>query len=276
MERALDQYARWGVKGVKVDFIQRDDQAVVKWLERASAETAKRHMLIDFHGVERSAMMTRTWPNLISNEGVRGLENAKWSTDPNPDQNVTLPYSRMFVGPMDYTPGAMLNATKKSFAPIKGRPMGQGTRCHQLAMYVVFESPLQMLADSPSNYLREPEAMDYLARVPTTWDETKPLAGELGQYIVIARRHGKEWYVGAMSNWSARDVEINLSFLPAGAYTLDAWRDGVNADRMAGDYVKQTSSVTARSKLKVHLAPGGGFAARIHLPAAGAAAAPAN
>jgi alpha-glucosidase len=170
----------------------------------------------------------------------------------------------MFLGPMDYTPGAMRNATKKTFAPINNQPMALGTRCHQLAMYVVFESPLQMLADSPSNYLREPEVMEFLGPVPSVWDETRALDGKISEYVVVARRSGRDWYVGAMSDWTPRDLEVDLSFLPEGSFTMDAYQDGVNADRNASDYKKATEQVTRVSKLKIHLAPGGGWAARIH------------
>jgi alpha-glucosidase len=170
----------------------------------------------------------------------------------------------MFLGPMDYTPGAMLNAQKDSFAPIFKRPMSLGTRCHQLAMYVVFESPLQMLADSPSNYLREPEAMEFLAAVPTVWDETKVLDAKIAEYVAVARRNGADWYVGAMTNWTPRDLEIDFSFLPAGDFQLDAYQDGMNAERYGSDYKLVRSQVNQSAKLKIHLAPGGGWAARIH------------
>jgi alpha-glucosidase len=261
---ALDQYQKWGVKGIKVDFMQRSDQVLIDYYHRVSRETAKRKMLVDFHGDQKPATMTRTWPNLISTEGVRGLEWSKWSADAEPEHNVTLPFTRMFLGPMDYTPGAMLNATKASFAPLFHRPMGLGTRCHQLAMYVVYESPLQMLADSPSNYLREPEAMEFLAAVPTEWDESKALDGRIGQYVAIARRNGSDWYVGAMNNWTARELEIDFSFLPEGNFQMDAYQDGENADRMASDYKLVKTPVSRTMKLKIKLAPGGGWAARIH------------
>lgn len=262
---ALDQYAKWGVKGIKVDFMQRNDQKLLQFYYKVASECAKRHMLVDFHGAQRGASLTRTWPNLISNEGVRGMEWSKWSPDAEPQHNVTLPFTRMFLGPMDYTPGAMLNATKTTFAPIFSRPMALGTRCQQLAMYVVYESPLQMLSDSPSNYEREPEAMEFLRAVPSTWDETVPLDGKISEYVVVARRSGKDWYVGAMNNWTARDVEIDLSFLPAGDFKMDAYQDGINADQMASDYKKTASSATKATKLKVHLAPGGGWAAHLHM-----------
>jgi len=264
-DQALDQFQKWGIKGIKIDFMQRNDQKLIDFYYKTCRETAKRHMLVDFHGGQSQITMTRTWPNMISGEGVRGMEWSKWSTDSEPQHNVTLPFTRMFLGPMDYTPGAMLNATKKTFASIFERPMALGTRCHQLAMYVVFESPLQMLADSPTNYMREPEAMEFLAPVPTVWDETKVLDAKLGEYVLVARRNGKDWYVGAMTNWTGRDLDIDLSFLPSGNYTMDSYQDGINADRFASDYVKTKTPVTSGKKLKITLAPGGGWAARIHL-----------
>jgi alpha-glucosidase len=261
---ALDQFAKWGVKGIKVDFMQRSDQVLIEYYYRVSRECAKRKMLVDFHGDQKPASMTRTWPNLISTEGVRGMEWSKWSADSEPKHNVTLPFTRMFLGPMDYTPGAMRNATKTTFAAIHDQPMALGTRCHQLAMYVVFESPLQMLSDSPSNYIREPEAMEFLGPVPSEWDETKVLDGRIADYVVVARRSGSDWYVGAMTDWTSRTLEIDLSFLPAGNFTMDAYQDGVNAERNASDYKKITMQVNRSTKVKLLLAAGGGWAARIH------------
>lgn len=260
---ALDQYAKWGIKGIKVDFMQRSDQIVMNFYERVSRECAKRKMLVDFHGDQKPASMTRTWPNLINAEGVRGLEWSKWSAEAEPEHNVTLPFTRMFLGPLDYTPGAMRNASKTNFAPIAGQPMALGTRCHQLAMYVVYEAPLQMLADSPTNYLREPESMEFLSQVPTEWDDTKVLDARIADYILVARRNGKDWWVGAMSDWTGRDLGVDLSFLGDGSFTMDAYQDGVNADRAGSDYKKTTSRVTKNDKLKIHLAPGGGWAAHI-------------
>jgi alpha-glucosidase len=261
---ALDQFQKWGVKGIKVDFMQRSDQLLIDYFYRVSSECAKRKMLVDFHGDQKPATMTRTWPNLISTEGVRGMEWSKWSAESEPKHNVTLPFTRMFLGPMDYTPGAMRNATKATFAPIHDQPMALGTRCHQLAMYVVYESPLQMLSDSPSNYLREPEMMDFLAPVPTEWDETKVLDARIAEYVVVTRRNGKDWYIGAMSDWTPRTLDIDLSFLPDGNFTMEAYEDGVNADRNASDYRKLTTTVSRSTKLKLQLASGGGWAARIH------------
>jgi alpha-glucosidase len=237
---------------------------LIDYYHKVSRETAKRRMLVDFHGDQKPAAMTRTWPNLISTEGVRGLEWSKWSAETDPPHTVTLPFTRMFLGPMDFTPGAMLNAQKDSFRPIHDRPMSLGTRCHQLAMYVVYESPLQMLSDSPSNYLREPQIMEFLAPVPSEWDDTKVLDGRIGEYVVVARRNGRDWYVGVMTNWTARELDIDLSFLSDGNFSMEAYQDGVNADRYGSDYRQVKSQVTKNTKLKLKLAPGGGWAARIH------------
>ncbi len=263
-DQAFTQFEKWGAKGIKVDFMQRDDQPVINFYHRVCREAAKRKMLVDFHGAIRPATMTRTWPNLISTEGVRGLEQNKWGSYANPEHNVTLPFTRQFLGPMDYTPGAMLNAAKASFVPVFQRPMSMGTRCHQLAMYVVYESPLQMLADSPSNYLREPEAMEFLASVPTVWDETKVLDARIGDYVIVARRKGRDWYVGAMTDWTPREIEADLSFLPAGPFQMEAYQDGINADRYGSDYLKVRSRVDRNTKLKIRLAEGGGWTARIY------------
>jgi alpha-glucosidase len=261
---AFEQFSKWGVKGLKVDFMQRDDQKVMNFYERVCREAAKRKLLLDFHGGIRPATMTRTWPNMLSTEGVRGLEQTKWSKLANPEHNVTLPFTRMFVGPMDYTPGGMVNSgAEKYFAAVFERPMTLGTRCHQLAMYVVYESPLQMLADSPSHYLREPEIMDFLGPVPTVWHDTRVLHAKMGDYVAIARRHDRDWYVGAMTDWTARELEIDFSFLPAGSYQLEAYEDGPNADRSGNDYRLTATRVDRNTKLKIKLAGGGGWAARI-------------
>jgi alpha-glucosidase len=220
-------------------------------------------MLVDFHGAIRPALLTRTWPNLISTEGVRGMEWNKWSAHITPAHTVTVPFTRMFLGPMDFTPGAMANATRTGFAVNFDRPMSQGTRCRQLAMYVVYESPLQMLADSPTNYLREPECMAFLAAVPTVWDETRALDGRIGEYVAVARRSGAEWFCGAMTDWNKRELTLDLSFLPAGNFKLEEWRDGVNADRRADDFKVATQTVTKATKVTIKLAEGGGWAARI-------------
>ncbi len=260
LQPALDQFASWGVKGIKVDFMQRDDQWMVNYYYKIAGEAAKRHLLVDFHGAYKSTGLIRTFPNVLTSEGVRGLEWSKWSADdPNPTHNVILPFTRMLAGPMDYTPGAMINATKEQFRPVFNRPMSQGTRCHQLAMYVVFESPLQMLCDSPSNYEREPECLQFLADVPTVWDTTTVLAAQIAEYILLARKSGAKWYLGAMTNWSARDLTVDFSFLDDKTYHLQIYQDGVNADRNAMDYRKSEMTISRRDRLNIHLAPGGGW-----------------
>ncbi len=263
-DEAMSRFEKWGIKGLKVDFMQRDDQPVINFYHKVCREAAKRRMLVDYHGAIRPATMTRTWPNLITTEGVRGLEQTKWSKYANPEHNVTIPFTRMFLGPMDYTPGSMVNAGKeRNFAGVFERPMSLGTRCHQLAMYVVYESPLQMLADSPTHYLREPEVMEFLGPVPTVWDETKVLRAKIGDYVIIARRHGRDWYIGAMTDWNAREFEIDLSFLAEGRFKMLSYQDGINSNNYGSDYVKSTTQVSKTSRLKIRLNEGGGWAARI-------------
>ncbi len=263
LDEAMDQFEKWGAKGLKVDFMQRDDQWMVNYYHKIAREGAKRHMLIDFHGSYKPTGLRRAYPNVITREGVRGLENCKWGTAANPEYNVTIPFIRMVAGPMDYTPGAMVNAQKQNFRPIFNRPMSLGTRCHQLAMYVVYESPLQMLADTPTNYLREKECMKFLAKVPTVWDETKVLDAEVADYVIIARRSGVEWYVGAMTDWTARELTVDFSFLDPGRHRMEIYKDGINADRYGNDYKRERAKITASGKMKIKLAPGGGWAAII-------------
>jgi alpha-glucosidase len=265
MTEALDQYAKWGAKGIKVDFMQRDDQKMVNYYQKVAEEAAKRHLLVDFHGAYKPTGFSRTYPHVLTREGVQGLEHSKWSSYITPKHDVTLPFTRMVAGPMDYTPGAMLNATKDNFRPIFNQPMSQGTRCHQLAMYVVYESPLQMLCDCPSNYLKEPKIMEFFAVVPTVWDETKVLNATVGEYVTVARKRGDSWYIGAMTDWTARDLRIDFGFLGSKAYIMDIYADGVNADRYAADYRIQKQSVTNADSLTIHLAPGGGWVARLRV-----------
>lgn len=263
MDKALTQYEKWGVKGVKVDFMQRDDQKVVNFYYEAARKAAEHHMLIDFHGAYKPDGLGRTYPNALTREGVKGLENDKWSKDITPDHDVTLPFTRMVAGPMDYTPGAMVNMEKNNFNPVFTRPASQGTRVHQMALYVVFESPLQMLADSPSNYMKEQECTDFIVKVPVVWDDIKVLDAKIGDYLLLARRSGQEWFAGAITDWSRREFELNLSFLPAGNYTMEIFRDGVNADKYAQDYKHLKTDVKSGDQMKIVLAPGGGWVARI-------------
>ena len=257
MEELCAQYSAMGVKGWKIDFMDHDDQKMVHFYRRAAEVTAKYHMFVDFHGAYKPVGMSRTYPNVLNYEGVYGLENMKWNADC--DQvtyDVTIPYTRLVAGPADYTQGAMRNARKDNYRAVGDEPMSQGTRCHQLAEYVIFDAPLSMLCDSPSNYLREPECTEWIAGIPTVWDETIALDGQIGQYVVMARRKGNVWYVGALNNWDARDLEIDLSFLPKGK--AEVFADGINAHRAARDYKKCEVEVKA-DRMKIHLAPGGGW-----------------
>ncbi|HPB58956.1 MAG TPA: glycoside hydrolase family 97 protein [Candidatus Saccharicenans sp.] len=263
MDQALDYFQRIGVKGIKVDFMDRDDQKMVNFYRRCAAAAAKRHLLVDFHGAHKPVGLRRAFPNILNKEGVLGLETSKWAATVTPEHDLLIPFIRMIAGPMDFTPGAMRNAQEKQFRPIYDLPMSQGTRCHQLAMYIIYESPLQMLCDSPSTYLREPEIMEFLSAVPTVWDETRVLEAKIGDYLVVARQHGDDWYVGAMTDWSPRTMEIKVDFLESGKkWIAEVWQDGVNADRYAADYKKLKFEVNPIDSLKINLAPGGGLAIR--------------
>ena len=271
MDRDVDgickYYSEMGVKGFKVDFMNRDDQIMVDFYTRVAETAARYHLLVDFHGAFKPCGLQRPYPNVINHEGVAGLEQMKWA-QPTVDQvtyDVQIPFIRMFAGPLDYTQGAMRNANRRNYRPVNSEPMSQGTRCRQLAEYVIFEAPLTMLCDAPTNYLAEPECLNWMAAVPTVWDETVALDGKIGDYAAIARRKGADWYVGVMTDWDAREMELDLgSFLPAGTWRVEIFRDGVNADRKATDYVRevQTVSVPSQGSLKVKMAPGGGWTAR--------------
>ncbi len=265
MEKVCKHYSKMGVKGFKIDFMDRDDQHMVAFHCRAAETAAKYHMLVDFHGTYKPTGLHRTYPNVVNYEGVHGLEQMKWSPE-TVDQvtyDVTVPYIRMMAGPMDYTQGAMRNASRGNYRPVNEEPMSQGTRCRQLAEYVVFDSPFNMLCDSPSNYMYEKECLEFIAEVPTVWDETVGICGEVGKTIAIARRSGDTWYVGALTDWTGRTMELDLSFLPEGKYTVTAFRDGANAYRVARDYKKEQFNLSPERKLTVIFAPGGGFAAKI-------------
>jgi alpha-glucosidase len=263
MDTVFPLYAKMGVKGFKIDFVDRDDQKAVASLYEIARKAAEYHLLVDYHGVFKPTGLQRTYPNVIGYEGVKGLENYKWAVEDQPRYAVSIPYIRMVAGPMDYTPGAMRNAVRANFRPINDNPMSQGTRCNQLAMYVVFEAPLQMLADNPTTYMKEQECTDFITRVPTTFDETVPLDGKVGEYVALARKNGDNWYVGAMTNWDARNLTLDFSFLGDGVYQATVFKDGVNADRDATDYKREMMRISAGDKLSIQLAPGGGWAARL-------------
>ena len=262
MEKICEHYAKMGIKGWKVDFMDRDDQVVVDFYTRAAATAAKYRQFVDFHGGYEPSGLNRTYPNVLNYEGVFGLEQMKWSK-PEVDMityDVTFPYIRMAAGPVDYTQGAMLNAGRK-YVPNRSEPMSQGTRCHQLGMYVTYESPFNMLCDTPIHYEREKECTDFIASVPTVWDETVALDGKVGEYVIMARRSGDVWYIGGLTNWDARDVELDLNALGAGGWNVEMFADGVNVEKNAKDYKVVRTQNT--DKLKVRMASGGGFAARL-------------
>lgn len=261
MGQIMDTYASWGVKGIKVDFMQRADQYMVSFYERVVAEAARRHLLVDFHGAFKPAGLRRAYPNLLSYEGVKGMEHNKWSEDITPEHDLTVPFVRMAAGPMDFTPGAMDNAQEMNFFSRFTRPMSQGTRCHQVAMYIVYESPLQMLCDNPSNYYREKETTEFIARIPTVWDNTLVLAAEISDYIVMARQNGDKWYIGAMTDWTEREIEIDFSFLQDGEHKIEIMQDGINANKNAVDYKHTLGTVSKTDKMRIWLARGGGWAA---------------
>lgn len=266
LEKVCKHYSEIGVKGFKIDFMDRDDQPMVDFHYRAAEIAAKYKLMLDFHGTYKPTGINRTYPNVINFEAVHGLEQMKW-TGPELDQvtyDVTMPFIRMVAGPIDYTQGAMRNATKRTHRGINDEPMSQGTRCRQLAQYVIFESPLNMLCDSPTNYEKEQECTDFISAVPTVWDQSIALDGEIGKHLVIARKKGEVWYVGGMTNWDARQTALDLSFLGEGNYVVELYRDGANANRIASDYKKETVAIPADRKMSLNMAKGGGFAMKIY------------
>ena len=264
-DEVMKHYADMGIKGFKVDFFDRDDQQVIASAYKIAESAARYHLYLDYHGLKPFGIQ-RAYPNIFNFEGVKGLENSKWEPrvgdgplHNQPRYDVTAPYLRMLAGPMDYTPGAMMNAMKDSFFGNNNHPMSQGTRVHQMAMYTTFEAPLQMMADSPTKYMQNQECTDFIAQIPTTFDETVALDGQLGEYIVIARRKGTTWYVAAMTDWTARDLTVNLDFLGDGQFTADIFADGVNAMKEATDYKHTKQAATCQDHLKIHLSSGGGW-----------------
>lgn len=262
-EKAFPFYFKTGIKGMKIDFIDRDDQVAVASTYEIAKLAAENKLLVDFHGVFKPTGLQRTYPNVVGYEGVKGMENVKWANENVPRYDVTLPFIRNLAGPMDYTPGAMRNSNQTNFRAINSMPMSQGTRVHQMAMYVVFEVPLQMLADNPTIYMREQECTDFITKVPTTFDETVPLDGKVAEYVALARRKGETWFVGAMTDWTPRELTIDFSFLDNGNYRAEVFRDGINSDRDATDYKKEIVTVKKGDKLTVRLMNGGGWTARL-------------
>ena len=265
MEKVCEHYSAMGIKGFKVDFINRDDQLAVKFHYKCAETAARYHLLIDFHGTYKPTGLNRTYPNVLNFEGVYGLEQLKFSGRSN-DQvvyDVTIPFIRQVAGPMDYTPGAMRNAIRENFRSINAEPMSQGTRCRQLAQYIIFDAPLAMLCDSPVNYETEKDCTEFITSIPTVWDSTIVLDGKISSYIIIARKKDNVWYVGAMTDWTERTLELDLSFLGEGNFQAEIFKDGINADKIASDYNTGIIDVPSSKRMFISLSPGGGCAMRI-------------
>lgn len=265
METALNQFEKWGIKGIKVDFMNRSDQEVVGFYWKAAQECAKRKMVIDYHGAYRPDGLRRAYPNVLTREALIEFEYSGGTLYDSPDHHCTLPFIRNVAGPMDYIPGTMNNATKRDFKTDHNRPMGQGTRAHAMAMAVVAESPMQMLPDTQSDYYREEECTRFLTSIPVEWDQTIPLDGKIGDYVSLARKQGNNWYVAAITDWTPRTMELSFSFLDEGKeYTMEIFRDGKNADIRAIDYKKEIKKIKKGDKINVELAPGGGWVAKVY------------
>lgn len=262
-EKVFPLYNKLGIKGLKIDFIDRDDQIAVASTYEIARLAAENHLMIDYHGVYKPTGLQRTYPNVVGYEGVKGMENVKWANENVPRYDVTLPFIRNLAGPMDYTSGAMRNSNQANFRAINSMPMSKGTRVHQMAMYVVFEVPVQMLSDNPTIYMKEQECTDFITKIPTTFDETVPLDGKVAEYVAIARKKDDIWYVGAMTDWSPRELTIDFSFLNDGVYEAEIFKDGINADRDATDYSRELINIKSGDLLKVKLMNGGGWVARI-------------
>ncbi|MCS2310314.1 glycoside hydrolase family 97 catalytic domain-containing protein [Phocaeicola vulgatus] len=268
LEATCKKYADMGIKGFKVDFLDRDDQTAVEMVYRIAEMTARYKLTLDLHGIYKPTGINRTYPHIINFESVFGMEEVKWTDIKNnmPLYDVTFPYIRMMAGPVDYTPGAMRNATKADWRAMYYTPASMGTRCHQLVAYIVHDSPFTMLCDAPTNYLNEQECVDFIASLPVEVDSTFIASGELGKYIVTVRKKDVNWYIGGMTNWDERDVRLDFSFLPEGmSYTAVLFKDGVNANKQAEDYRKETIRIDKDSRLTLHLASGGGFAMKLEL-----------
>lgn len=255
---ALEQFAKWGVDFIMTDFMDRDDQLMVNFYHRVAAATARHQIMVMFHGAFKPAGFSRTWPNAITREAVLGSEYNIWSEKASPDHNLLLPFIRMVAGPMDYEPGILDNANRQTFRPIGSKVMTQGTRCQQLAMFVVYDSPMQLFSGNPSQGYTEPAFMELLGSIPTTWDTTIILKAKLGEYLVTARRKGKDWFIGAINNWTAHTLNIDLSFLPDAAYTAIICQDGINADRYPSDYTLNRQYGFRPGQYQLKLASGGG------------------
>lgn len=263
LEQALTEFNRLGVKVIMTDFMDRDDQKMLQFYQRVAEACANHKIMVMFHGAFKNAGFDRTYPNSITREGVMGSEYNIWSSKATPEHDLLLPFIRMTAGPMDYEPGFFENASKELHRPTPERVSSQGTRCHQLAMFAVYESPLQMFSGNPSDAWREPEYMEFLASIPTVWDETRVIEAKLGDYMITARRKGKDWYVAGMTDWEARVFEIDLKFMGIEKFKATIYEDGLNATKNPRDYQHHEMDADKNFKLKIKMAPGGGFVARL-------------
>jgi alpha-glucosidase len=252
-------FRQWGIKGIMADFMDREDQLMIRFQETVARETAKNRLMLLFHGASKPTGLRKMYPNVIIREGVMGHEYDKWSDHLTPEHNLIIPFTRMIAGPLDYEGGGMINAQKGDFRIVNSSPMTQGTRLHQLAMYVVYESPLQYMAGNICDYLKEPEYATFFSHIPVEWDETLVIQGKISDYILIARRRGNDWWVGAMTDWTPRSLELDLSFLGSGKYEAVIYKDGMNADVYASDYATEKIQVSGSDKITVKMAPGGGW-----------------
>jgi alpha-glucosidase len=261
MQKAFPLYEEWGVAGVKIDFVLRNDQEGIQWYYNVAKLAAEHHLMVDFHGATQPWGIQRTYPNVLDYEAVLGLENNKAGRRDGPINRTTFPFTRMLSGPMDYTPGGFENVTREDFVARDKNPMVMGTRAQQLALYVVFDEPLAMVSDAPSAYADQP-GFRFIKDVPTTWDVTRVLNGEPSEYVTIARRHGDEWYLGSLTNWTRRDLRISLEFLGEGVYKAELYEDAADADQNPKHISILQQRVRRSDTLVLHLASGGGCAVR--------------
>jgi alpha-glucosidase len=261
-EEAFALYEKWGVAGVKIDFVERDDQEGIEFYYTTAKKAAEHHLMIDFHGCTKPFGLERTYPNVMNYEAVLGMEQSKGGTRDNPDNHVMLPFTRMLTGPMDFTPGGFDNVTKEQFVARSDSPMVMGTRAHHLALYVVYQAPFEMVSDYPAAYTNQPD-FEFIKKVPASWDEIKVLQGVPGEYLSIARRKGNDWYIGSITNWNARTLSIPLSFLASGNYTAKIYSDAADAITNPKHTSITRLSVNNKTLLQAKLVPGGGYAVRI-------------
>jgi len=262
-EEAFDQFEKWGIKGIKTDFMNRDDQIMVEFYEALAKKAAEKKMVVNFHGAYKPDGLSRKYPNVLTREALIEFEQSGVSNNDNPEHHNLLPYIRMFTGAMDYIPATFRNSNKHNFRHFGDYPMGWGTRAHAMALFVILNSPMTMLPGSPTDYNKEKECTDFLARIPVEWDETRLLTGKISKYTVLARRNGNDWHIGAITNDDARTVSIKTDFLQPGQYQLEFIEDGINAATAATDYKLVRRTLTAGESLEIKMAPGGGWLARI-------------